>query len=162
MKILTETGIYIQMQDLYYLEATNLKIPMTIFSKSFGSNLVFQDNMSKYKFIKFTRISDVDFLNQLNFLIDYNTLKTLTDKELNIYLNKIKEKRDVIIKRINSMNKWEKMKNQKIIDERNDLDYKINSLYDYILYRNGKLFYKLPKEVRKNEYKKKIKTLKNK
>ena len=59
MKIITDDAIYIQKNDItylnQYLSLNKLLIPTSIFEKVFGSNIVIIDNSNRYEFIKFDK-----------------------------------------------------------------------------------------------------------
>lgn len=65
MKIITDDAVYVQKNDItylnQYLSLSNLPIPSSIFEKVFGSNIIIIDNSNGYKFIKFDKPKEIEF-----------------------------------------------------------------------------------------------------
>ena len=53
MKIITDSAVYVQKNDIAYLNQTDLAIPASIFMKVFGSGIVIIDDSNRYEFVEF-------------------------------------------------------------------------------------------------------------
>jgi len=79
MKILDySTGkekIYVQKNDIMYLNQTDLSIPASIFMKIFGNGVTIIDNSNRFEFVEFTNSHEIEFLKNIDWIIDYNKVK---------------------------------------------------------------------------------------
>ena len=53
MKIITSEAIYVQKNDIGFLNQTDLAIPASIFLKVFGNGITIIDNSNRFEFVKF-------------------------------------------------------------------------------------------------------------
>ena len=53
VKIITENAVYVQKNDIAYLNQTDLPIPASIFMKVFGNGIVIIDDSNRFEFEKF-------------------------------------------------------------------------------------------------------------
>ena len=149
MKIFTENKVYVQKNDIAYLNQTDLPIPASIFMKVFGQGVVIIDDRNRYEFMEFTKSEEIDFFKKLDWIIDYNEVKELTEDELMALGQSIAERSNMIAKKYNAMTQKEREKNQNMIFEHELLEFKMHSLKDIILFKRGDLKIKLPKDVSK-------------
>ena len=75
MKIITENSIFVQRNDITYLNQSNLEVPTSIF----GNGVSTTCNVNKYDFIEFKEKEEIDFFKNIDWLIDYNEVKDLSD-----------------------------------------------------------------------------------
>lgn len=77
MKIIKDNAIYVQKNDIGFLNQTDLEIPMSIYLKVFGNGIVVINNKNKYEFVKFDEEVEIRFFKEQNCIIDYDTIKDL-------------------------------------------------------------------------------------
>ena len=81
----TENGkeaVYVQMQDIMYLSnETDMPIPATIFEKVFSGVTIVTD-ANRFDFVKFEEEHEIKFFRELDFVIDFDQYKDLTDEQL--------------------------------------------------------------------------------
>jgi len=53
MKIITSEAVYVQKNDIGFLNQTDLPIPASIFMKVFGNGVTIIDNSNRFEFVKF-------------------------------------------------------------------------------------------------------------
>ena len=51
MKIIKDNAVYVQKNDIGFLNQTDLEIPMSIYLKVFGNGIVLINNKNKYEFV---------------------------------------------------------------------------------------------------------------
>lgn len=150
MKIVTDNKVYVQKNDIAYLNQTDLPIPASIFMKIFGHGVVIIDDSNRYEFVEFTQPEEIEFFKKLDWMIDYNEVKDLSEDEL-IELGKIMaDKSNDIAKKYNAMPPDKRKQNQNLVVEHELLVFKMHSLKDIIYFKRGDLKIKLPKEVSKS------------
>jgi len=146
MKIITDNSVYVQRKDLKFLN-TNIciKMPETIICKIFEDS--FKSIKSDEDFIKFEDDFDMEFLKDIDWIINYNDVKDLTEEELIELGEKVTEQKNELSNKFYSMDINGRLKNFDIITRCDLLKYKMQSLADVIFYKRGKLDIKLPEEV---------------
>lgn len=173
MKIITDDAVYVQKNDItylnQYLSLSNLPIPSSIFEKVFGRNIVIIDNSNRYEFIKFDKPEEIEFFQGIDWMIDYNKVKDLSEEEIIALAKSIAEENNEIARRFNSMTPEERKKNINMAFQYELLDFKICSLRDILWFKQGHIKMDLPKgidfpnEVKQEKgIKKLIKTMFNK
>ena len=79
----TENGkevVYVQMQDIIYLNQRDLPIPVSIYLKVFKGVTIVNDS-NRFDFVRFDEENEVSFFRSLEFVIDYDKYKDLTDEQ---------------------------------------------------------------------------------
>ncbi len=147
MKIITDNAAYIQKNDLAYLTHTDLAIPESIFRKIFEKGIVIINDSNRYEFIKFEEASAIEFFSNIDWMIDYNSLKDLTDGEIIKMGQNITKKMATLAQKIDSIPKDDRKAQLDILTEFKNLDFKLNSLKDILLFRQGHLKFKLPEGI---------------
>ena len=82
MKIITDNAAYVQKKDIAYLSQTNIARPISIFLKVFDLGAITIDENNKNEFIKFDSQKDISFFRNIDWIIDYNEVKDLSEKEI--------------------------------------------------------------------------------
>ena len=159
MKVLKNNAIYIQKNDLAYLVTTVQNVPDSIISKAVKYGEMIIDNKHRYEFIKFTKKSDIAYLNKQNWLLDYNSIKDLTEKEMIKMGENIAKERNRLAKKFNSLPVEKRMQGLYMELECSQLEYKMNSLRDFILYQQGRISMDLPKEEKDSKLKILVKSI---
>lgn len=66
MKIITNDAVYVQMNDIAYLNSLDLPIPASIYMKAFGmGGIAIINDMNRYDFIKFEEKSEIQYFKIL-------------------------------------------------------------------------------------------------
>ncbi len=160
MKIIYENCAYVQKNDIGFLNQTDMPIPGSIYMKAFGnSGVTIIDNSNRFEFIEFTKPTEIEYFKNINWMIDYNDVYNLSEDEMIELGNKIAKQRNDIAKKYNAMSPEDKKKNYNLIRECELLDFKMYSLRDIILHKQGKLSFKIPSPKKKKAKKKGIKKL---
>ena len=158
MKIITNEAVYVQMRDIIFLNLSDLPIPEFVIMKLFESNndSVIVDGSNRASFIKFDNENEIDYFEELDWIVDYNAVKDLSQDELKSYRDRVAEERNTIASWFKLLSEEEQDENYDLIDKCNLLDYKIRSLDDISAFKNGELDIILPPDV---EYPKDYKPL---
>ena len=89
MKILKDNKIYVQKNDMAYLNSSELDIPASIYMKVYGKGITIIDNSNRYEFIEFTDPKEIEFFQGLDWIVDYDEVKDLTEEELTKIRNEV-------------------------------------------------------------------------
>ena len=147
MKIITENAVYVQKNDIAYLNYTDLPIPASIFMQVFGNGTVIINNNNRYEFEKFEDNSEIEFFKGLDWIVDYNSVKDLSDAEIIEMGQSIAQSKNQIAQQFNSMSENERKKNLKMITQYELLDFKMHSLKDILWFKQGHLKITLPEDI---------------
>ena len=142
MKIITKECAYVQKIDISYLINSDLKIPESIYLKTCHENI---DRNNKYEFIKFNNPEEIKYFKKLNWIIDYNDIKNLTEEEIIKLCQNIVIKINKIADKFNNMNEKKKEKNKDLILQSELLNYKMHSLRDALWFKQGHINMSMPK-----------------
>jgi len=147
MKIFTNNAVYVQKNDIAFLNQTDLDVPASIFLKIFGGGIT----RNRYDFIKFEDSVEMEFFRDIDWIVDYDEVKDLTDEQI-IELGKdLSNQKNEIAKSFNSMSMEEQMENMDMFYQCEKLDFKMYSLRDLIWFRQGKLQFELPRDLECSE-----------
>ena len=108
MKIITNDSAYVQKNDISYLNSSDLPIPASIFMKVFGNGVTIINDSNRYDFVKFDEESEIEYFKDLDWMIDYNQVKDLSEDEMIKLAESIGEERDGIANSFNSMSEEER------------------------------------------------------
>lgn len=147
MKIITNDAIYVQKNDIGYLNQTNITIPASIFMKVFGKGIVIIDNSNRYEFVKFEDQKEIEFFKGLDWIINYEDVRYLDEKEILKSGETISQEINNIAKTFNKMSEKEMAVNMDMVDEYELLKYKLYSLRDVLDFTRGELKFNLPEGV---------------
>lgn len=145
MKIFTSNAVYVQKIDLEFFKYSLHSLPQTISKQFFESNKVDCDDYGKYDFIKFENIEDIDFFKSVNWIIDYASVKDLSDEEYNKLGWDLARKREQATERLYSFER-ENNEYRIILLECKLLQYQISMLQDIADVRDGRLKIRIPEE----------------
>lgn len=110
------------MNDIMHLNHTDMPIPASIYTKVFtGITIVADSNW--FDFVRFDEEHEVKFFQDLEFVIDYNQYKDLTDEQLEEEYKKSITKMNEIAKKWNGMEEEEREKNFNMLEEHKNLEY---------------------------------------
>ena len=164
----TENGkesVYVQMQDIMYLNSTDMPIPASIYTKVFTGIVIVNDS-NRFNFVRFDEEHEVKFFRELDFVIDYDQYKDLDDERLKEEGQKIATKANEIAKRWNNMTQEERQQNSNLFQERENLEYMLKFLTEVYAVKHGKRdmpfpeFAKLPEKPKKKPFFKRKKDVK--
>ena len=142
----TENGkeaVYVQMQDIMYLNDTDIPIPVSIFSKVF-KGITIVDDSNRFDFVRFDEPHEVDFFKDLEFIIDYTKYKDLTDEQLQEEFNALAKRANEIAKRWNDMTEDERQDNIRLLDDHENLAYMLHFLSEVYAVKHGKRYMPFP------------------
>lgn len=145
MKILKDNKIFVQKNDMAYLNSSGLDIPASIFIKVFGHGVTIIDNHNRYEFIEFVEPSEVEFFQNIDWIVDYNAIKNMSEEEIISIAKSVATERKEKTDKFNAMcASKRKRKYEEVSRELDLLDYKMYSLRDIILLKRRELDYPFP------------------
>ncbi len=147
MKIITDNVAYVQKNDIAYLNQTDLAIPASIFMKVFGNGIVIIDDSNRYEFVEFEAPEEIEFFKSIDWMIDYNEVKDLSEDETIALGQSIAEEKNSIAQRFNSMTPEERKNNMSMVSQCELLDFKMHSLGDVLWFKQGHIKMELPEGV---------------
>ena len=156
----TENGkesVYVQMQDIMHLNSTDMPIPASIYTKVFTGIVIVNDS-NRFDFVRFDEEHEVKFFRELNFVIDYDQYKDLTDEQLEEEGQKLATRANEIAERWNAMTPEERQQNSNLLQEHENLGYMLNFLSEVYAVKHGKRsmpfpdFVKLPEKPKKKPF----------
>jgi len=140
MKIITNDAIYIQKNDIFYLRHTNLYIPIPS-----SVDYINISDKDRYEFIKYEDEKDIEFLKNLDLIINYDEFKDLSEEEIINLGQSIAQEKNRIANKFNSMPEKFREENIDIVEEKCKLlGFKMYSLRDLLLFKKGMLKMNLP------------------
>ena len=135
MKILTENAIYVQKNDMTYLSRMAKSIPSSILIQVYGKGAETIDD------------NEIEFFKNLDWIVDYQVLKNLTDEEIYSMGQDILNEKNRIARQFNLLSPVERKKNISMVNECELLDYKLYSIRDILWFNQGHIYIKLPKGI---------------
>ena len=147
MKIITDNAIYVQKNDMVYLNQLDLAIPTSIFMKVFGSGVVIIDDSNRYEFVKFDAPEEIEFIKGIDWMIDFNKVKDLSEEEMITLGRSIAEERNRVAHKLNSMTQEEIKENMNMVSQYELLDFKMYSLRDVLWFKQGNIKIELPEGI---------------
>ena len=160
----TENGkevVYVQMQDIMHLNQSDLPIPASIYTKVFTGVTIVNDS-NRFDFVRFDEEHEVSFFRDLEFVIDYDKYKDLTDEQLEEEGRKLAVKAYGFAKKWNNMSKEERKQNSNLLQEHENLGYMLNFLSEIYAIKHRKRKMPFPEFVHVPEAKRKPFFKKNK
>lgn len=151
MKIITKEKAYIQKKDIANLmstmEAFSLSCPMSVFNQFFSEVFICtQDNM--YDFVEITDKASIDFFKKLDYILDYDEVKDLTEEEIIKLGQSINDEINILIKKFDSMSIQEKNKEFNRMKKQSKIkEYKMYDIRDFLWLKQGHLNFKLPSDI---------------
>lgn len=158
----TENGkevVYVQMQDIMHLNQSDLPIPASIYTKVFTGVTIVNDS-NRFDFVRFDEEHEVRFFRDLEFVIDYDKYKDLTDEQLEEEGQTLAVKANEIAEKWNNMSEEERKQNSNLLQEHENLGYMLNFLSKIYAVKHRKRtmpfpeFVQVPKAKRKPFFKK--------
>ena len=154
----TENGkevVYVQMQDIMHLiNQSDLPVPVSIYTKVFTGVTIVNDS-NRFDFVRFDEEHEVSFFRDLEFVIDYDKYKDLTDEQLEEESQKLAVKANEIAKKWNNMSEEERKQNTNLLQEHENLGYMLNFLSEIYAVKHRKRKMPFPKFVKVSKTKRK-------
>ena len=147
MKIITTNSVFVQKNDIAYLNQSDLAIPASIFMKVFGSGVVIIDDSNRYDFVEFEAPEEIEFFKGIDWIIDYNEIKDLSEEETIALGQSIAEEKNKIAQKFNSMTPEQRQENNTMVSQCELLDFKMYSLRDILWFKQGHIKMELPEGV---------------
>lgn len=148
MKILKDNKIYVQKNDMAYLNSSGLDIPASIFMKVFGQGITIIDNRNRYEFIEFTKPEEVEFFKGIDWIVDYDEVKGLSEKELIELGQSIGTAKAEKIYNFNIMPETDrKQQYDRVTMDLELMDFKMYTIRDIIMVKRGQLSFPFPQGV---------------
>lgn len=115
--------------------------------KIFGNGTVIIDDSNRYEFVAFNEPDEIDFFSSLDWILDYNQVKDLSEEETIALGQSIVDEKNNIAEGLNSMSPEEREKNRDMVTQYELLDFKKYSLVDFIAFKQGRMKWQLPEGV---------------
>lgn len=147
MKIFhTENGkevVYVQIQDIVELNQSDMTIPASIYLNAFNE-IGFVYDSNRFNFVRLDEEQEVKFFRELDFVIDYDKYKDLSDEQLEEEWKKLANKSNEIAKKWNYMSDDEREKNSNIFQEHENLEYMMKFLTEIYAIKHNKKMMQFP------------------
>jgi len=159
MKIITSEAVYVQKNDIGFLNQTDLPIPASIFMKVFGNGVTIIDNSNRFEFVKFEEKSEIEFFKNQDWIVDYDLVKDLDESQIIELGQAVAQQMNNIATQYNSMTNDERRDDEHMVFEYERLEFKMYSLREALWVKQGHLKFDLPdgmdipKECKKDEEK---------
>lgn len=147
MKIITNEAVYVQKNDIGFLNQTDLPIPASIFLKVFGNGITIIDNSNRFEFVKFEGESEIEFFKSQDWIVDYDSVKDLDESQIMELGQAVAQQQNNIATQYNSMTNDDRRKNKHMVFECERLDFKMYSLRDTLWFKQGHLQFDLPEGI---------------
>ena len=156
MKIVNDDCVYVQKKDICFLKSLNIFIPSSILDKAnVSNNLSMDDNY----FIKFTDRSDMDYFISLDFILDYNKMRDISEDKLNVLMEDALSEQDDINFILSNVDEAERNQYDDLILRSKILEYKLDSLDFWSSFNQGYSLREIPYYNDKKKVKYNIKSL---
>ena len=147
MKIIMNDCVYVQKNDLIYLWNHEQEILSSIFMKVFGNGIVVVNDSNRYDFVKFDDPNEIKYFRNLDWIVDYNSVKDLSEEEFIKLGEEIALEMNVLANKFNEMSEIESIKHLDIVDTHGKLEFKMSSLRDILWFKQGYIKMTLPDDV---------------
>ena len=144
MKIITDNEAFVQFNDLGFLQSTDLAIPASIFLKVFGNEITIIDDRNRYNFVRFTEAEDIEYFKQLDWMVDYNETKDMSEEELISLIEKTLGEMDSISNAYDLIPTNQGKKRRELAKTFSLLEFKFYSLRNILWYKQGHISLNLP------------------
>ncbi len=145
MKIFKDGKVYVQKNDMVYVNHSDMAIPASIFMKLFGNGIVIIDNSNRYEFVEFSEPSEVEFFKGIDWIVDFEDIKDLSEEEIVSLGQQVAEEKNEKAKAFNSLSEEERKAHyEATVQQMEQYDFKMHTLRDVIMYKRGELSFELP------------------
>ena len=147
MKIITDKEVYVQKNDIAYLNQTDLPILASVLTKLLDKGIIIIDNSNRYEFVKFDKPEEIEYFKKLDWIVDYNEVKDLTEEEILSLAQSIHQERETIAHKYNSMKPEERENHPEMVRDCDLLGFKIYSLRNILWFKQGHIKMTLPEGI---------------
>ena len=144
MKIITDNEAFVQFNDLGFLQSTDLAIPASIVLKLFENEITIMDDRNRYNFVCFTEAEDIEYFKQLDWMVDYNETKDMSEEELISLIEKTLGEMDSISNAYDLIPTNQGKKRRELAKTFSLLEFKFYSLRNILWYKQGHISLNLP------------------
>lgn len=133
--------VYVQMQDMGFLNSIDDPIPASIYIQVFGNGVTVIGENNRFDYVRFEQENEVEFFRDLEAVVNYEEFANLSLEEIEKKANELGEKISSIVDTYNSMPQEERRKNAKLLEDFEKLKYRcqwIATIYS-AKYNNEKL-----------------------
>lgn len=116
--------VYVQMQDVGFLNSIDDSIPASIYMQVFGNGVTMIGEQNRFDYIRFEQENEVDFFRNLESVVDYNEFANLSLEEIEEKANEIGKKIKLIVNTYNSASQEERIYNTKLLEDFEKLKYR--------------------------------------
>lgn len=155
MKIIRDDKVYIQKCDIGYLDMSDVEIPAPVYYKIYESGSRIIGDFNRLDFEEYSSKELVEFFRKLAWILDYDEVKDLTDEEICLLGEELIDQRNSIAAMYNNMSQEERAKNQSLRAQCELIEYKVSSLREFQMYKNGEIKMRLPEGLDSNSKSKK-------
>lgn len=140
------TVVYVQMQDLMFIvhDLDDIAIPASIMNYFFSKGFVIVNDSNRFDFVKFDKEPEVAFFKTLNFIIDYNDYKDLTDEQFQERFKSVVGEYNSLAKKWNKMPETEREKNINLLVSIQKLEHTIKFIHELYDLKHGNSSMTLP------------------
>lgn len=151
MKIIKDDKVYVQNIDLTFLldavSCFNISVPNDVMSKIYVPMFIC-DGSNQYEFKMFEGKDSVEFFKKLDYIVDYDELKNLSDDEIMSYGEKVCEERNSKAHKYNNLPQRENDEVfRKLHTEIILLEHKLSSVRDMLWFKEGHIKMTLPEGI---------------
>jgi len=138
--------VYVQMQDLMFIvhDLDDITIPASIYMKICPKGVTMVDDSNRFDFVKFDKEPEVAFFKTLNFIIDYNDYKDLTDEQFQERFKSVVGEYNSLAKKWNKMPETEREKNINLLVSIQKLEHTIKFIHELYDLKHGNSSMTLP------------------
>ena len=150
MKIFHEENgrnvVYVQMQDIMFIvhDLDDIAIPASIMNYFFSRGFAIVNNSNRFDFVKFDKEPEVAFFKTLNFIIDYNDYKDLTEEQFQERFKSVVCEYNSLVKKWNKMSETEREKNENLFVSTQKVEYTIKFIHELYALKHDKSYMTLP------------------
>ena len=150
MKIFHEENgrnvVYVQMQDIMFIvhDLADIAIPASIMNYFFSRGFAIVNNSNRFDFVKFDKEPEVAFFKTLNFIIDYNDYKDLTEEQFQERFKSVVCEYNSLAKKWNKMSETEREKNINLLVSIQKLEHTIKFIHELYDLKHGNSSMTLP------------------
>ena len=156
MKVFVGDKVYVQKGDLAYFTrgVGNMSFPSSIFDKMFGEGITqpfVVNEENRFEFVEFSDCQEIEFFKKCDWIVDFNSFANMSIDEINAYLLGLQNGMDEYANRFNEL-PIEKRKKEytKALLKQERTEYKIKSIMEIILYKEGSIDFDLPGYVKED------------
>lgn len=117
--------VYVQMQDMGFLNSIDDPIPASIFMQVFGNGVTMIGEKNRFNYVRFEQEKEVEFFRNIEAITDYDEFANLNLEEIEAKATEVGNRINEIVEQYNSMSQDERKKNNtKMLEDCEKLKYK--------------------------------------